>query len=143
MLQDDSPVVWDSIYVHRDPSTAVKVYVLFSLVAILVTATRLIALWMAAPPFRLSRQAINPAYLRQLQASRNGWGLRFSDGVWLLPPTPTRLATTCFLQKQLAPLSFCWRLEILRPTSAWLCWWHSSFFSPNGTCRIASSDLAN
>ncbi len=41
---------------------------LFLLVVCVVTGIKLIRAWRVAPPFRLSRQAGNPAYLQLLQA---------------------------------------------------------------------------
>ncbi len=92
MQGDESAIGWDPMYIHREPSTALKIYVLFLLIAFVVTMTRMIAVWIAAPPFRLARQASNPAYLQRLQASRSsakqwlgctllGWGILASTSV--------------------------------------------------------------
>lgn len=43
---------------------------LFLLVTVIVTTTRLVRLWLAAPPFWLSRQANNPNYLQRLRTKR-------------------------------------------------------------------------
>jgi uncharacterized membrane protein len=65
----DEPIGWDLTAIHPEPSTALKIYVLFSLLAILAAITRLVTLWIAAPPFRLSRQANNSAYSAQLSTA--------------------------------------------------------------------------
>jgi len=87
MLQES--VGWDPRYMTREPSTSLKIYMLFLFVACFVVAIKLIRIWRAAPPFRLSRQAGNPTYLQSLQASSTslkqwigctflGWGILFS-----------------------------------------------------------------
>jgi len=53
----------------REPSTSFRTYVFFLLVVCVVTSIKLIRVWRAAPPFRLSRQASNPSYPQLLQAS--------------------------------------------------------------------------
>lgn len=84
MLQESG--TWDLRYVDREPSNILKIYILFLLVVCIVTSVRLIRVWRAAPPFGLSRQAGNPAYLRLLHASSTslrqwigatflGWGI--------------------------------------------------------------------
>jgi hypothetical protein len=53
------------------PSTNVKLYILFLLAVCVVTSVKLARLWIAAPPFRLNRQADNPVYLRKLSCAKN------------------------------------------------------------------------
>jgi hypothetical protein len=67
-MQDESAIGWDPTTIYPAPSMALNVYVLFSLVAILAATVRLVMLWIPAPPFRLSKQKNNPAYLQQLSA---------------------------------------------------------------------------
>jgi len=67
MLQESMD--WDPRYIEGELSTSMKIYILFLFVVCVVTSVRLIRVWRAARPFRLSRQAGNPAYLRLLQAS--------------------------------------------------------------------------
>jgi hypothetical protein len=67
MLQES--MNWDPRYIDAELSTGMKIYILFLFVVCIITSIRLIRVWRAAPPFRLSRQAGNPAYLRLLQAS--------------------------------------------------------------------------
>jgi len=70
----------------RTPSTSMKIYVLFLFLACIVTSVKLVRIWRAAPPFRLSRQASSPAYLELLETSSSslkqwigstflGWGI--------------------------------------------------------------------
>ena len=67
MLQEST--TWNLRHMIREPSTSFKTYVLFLLVVCVVTSIKLIRVWRAAPPFRLSRQASNPSYPQLLQAS--------------------------------------------------------------------------
>jgi hypothetical protein len=67
-------------------STKSEIYTFFFMVAIMVTAAKVVRVWKIAPPFRLSRQASNPAFLVTLENSVHslkrwsecallGWGL--------------------------------------------------------------------
>lgn len=67
MLQES--VGWDTQNLIREPSTSFKIYVLFLIVACVVTMIKLIRVWRVAPPFRLSSQAKNPDYLKLLRTS--------------------------------------------------------------------------
>jgi hypothetical protein len=67
-MQQDS-AGWDLRYIYREPSTSFRLYLLFLLVVCIVASIRLIRIWRAAPPFRLSAEANSPAYLRLLQTS--------------------------------------------------------------------------
>jgi hypothetical protein len=69
MLQE--AVAWDPQNMIVEPSTGQKIYVLFLLVACVVTIVKLIRVWRVALPFRLSTQANNPSYLKLL---RNTYG---------------------------------------------------------------------
>jgi hypothetical protein len=71
MLQESAATSWDIRTLCYGPSTKVKLYLLFLLIASVATTAKLVRLWIAAPPFRLSRQAHNPAYLQQLEYARN------------------------------------------------------------------------
>jgi hypothetical protein len=66
MQQGLDSIGWPD-YFYPHPSAAMKLYILFSLVAIVAAITRLAALWITAPPFIASRQANNPLYLKRLQ----------------------------------------------------------------------------
>lgn len=70
MLQDDLSVGWDPALLRPQPSLFARLYVLFLLVAIVLTIARLVRLWIAAPPFLLSRQIKNPDYLQKLWMTR-------------------------------------------------------------------------
>jgi hypothetical protein len=67
MLQESA--TWDLQHMNPEPSTNMKIYMLFLFGVCIVTTVKLIRVWRAAPPFRLSRQASNPNYLRLLQTS--------------------------------------------------------------------------
>ena len=70
MLQEAPQTTWDLQQIYREPSTSVKIYVLFLLVVCIVTSVELFRAWRVAPPFRLSRQVGNPSYPKMLEASR-------------------------------------------------------------------------
>jgi len=85
VLQDDSTVGWDPISLPPNISPSLRCYVLFLFVAVVVVIAKLVTLWIAAPPFRLSRQARNPDFLQCLRRARRsiqqwllctllGWG---------------------------------------------------------------------
>ena len=63
MLQQTSST-WD-LQLHPDPP---KFYVFFVLFVAAVAITKLAKAWSQAPPFKLSRQANNPAYTAKLTA---------------------------------------------------------------------------
>jgi hypothetical protein len=69
MFQDDN-THWDPIHLWKPAGVFTQIYVLFALVAVIVTIVKLTRVWTGAPPFRLSRQAGNPQYIRLLEASR-------------------------------------------------------------------------
>jgi hypothetical protein len=71
MLQESAATSWDIRTICYAPSTKLKLYVLFLLVVCIVTSIKLARLWIAAPPFRLSRQAHNPAYLQKLESAKD------------------------------------------------------------------------
>ena len=62
-------LTFDYQHLIREPSTSFKLYVLFLLVACVMTGSKLIRVWVAAPPFRLSRRANSPEYLGLLRRS--------------------------------------------------------------------------
>ena len=72
----------DYQHLIREPSTTFKLYVLFLLVACVVTGTKLMRVWVAAPPFRLFRRANSPEYLELLR--RSGRGLKQWIGLILI-----------------------------------------------------------
>ena len=84
MLQESA--TWDLRRMTREPSTGMMIYVLFLFLVCIVTSVKLVRVWRAAPPFRLSRQASSPAYLELLETSSSslkqwigstflGWGI--------------------------------------------------------------------
>jgi hypothetical protein len=77
----------------REPSLAFNLYVWFLLIVCVVTAAKLIKLWIAVPPFRRSAKANNPEYLRLLEAACRslkhwigavflGYGILFSNSLY-------------------------------------------------------------
>jgi hypothetical protein len=66
--QESSPA-WDLRNLDRWPSASEQLYVLFLLLVCLVASIRLFRVWRAAPPFKLSRQVNNTAYIRMLEAA--------------------------------------------------------------------------
>src|SRR5208282_6736948 len=69
MLQDQAPeVVWQ-LHFHPATSLSSRLYALFLLVVCVITIIKLVRIWRHAWPFRLARQAKNPAYLGLLQAT--------------------------------------------------------------------------
>ena len=113
MLQES--VTFDLRNMIDGPSTKMEIYTFFFLVAFIVTAAKVVRIWWAAPPFRLSRQANNPTFLLTLEKSVHslkqwsdcaflGWGLlaslRITDlcnnlpyqrgGTWLVVVSVTR-----------------------------------------------------
>lgn len=69
-MQEESINWSDPVIVDRYPSTELRLYVIFLVLIVVVASIRMIRLWYAAPPFRLMRQANNPAYLRLLSATK-------------------------------------------------------------------------
>lgn len=80
------PVTWDLRSLTRRPSTSMQIYILFLFLVCIVTSVKLVRVWRAAPPFRLSRQAGSPTYLELLETSSSslkqwigstflGWGI--------------------------------------------------------------------
>jgi hypothetical protein len=69
IMQEDS-VTWNPTYFQPHIGPLVKLYVWLMLATLVVAFSKLIRLWIAAPPFRLSRVS-HPGYLGRLQATRN------------------------------------------------------------------------
>jgi hypothetical protein len=69
MLQEQEPPTWDLRSTPPEASTGLKIYILFLLVVCVVSTIKLIRIWRAVPPFRLSRRANDPSYLHLLQVS--------------------------------------------------------------------------
>jgi len=68
MLQESA--TWDIRTIHYTLPTKFKLYLIFLLVVCVATSIKLVRLWIAAPPFCLSRQAHNPAYVQQLEYAK-------------------------------------------------------------------------
>src|ERR1700687_5166441 len=84
MVQESS--TWDLRQLTGRPSTSEEIYILFLLLVCIVTSVKLVRIWRAAPPFRLSRQASSSGYLVLLETSSSslkqwigstflGWGI--------------------------------------------------------------------
>jgi hypothetical protein len=69
MLQESTS--WDLQSMRSSQSTEFNFYVLFLLVACIVTSVKLVGLWIAAPPFQIKRQVGNAGYLHLLAHTRN------------------------------------------------------------------------
>jgi hypothetical protein len=91
MLQEST--TWDPRYIIREPSTSLKVYMLFLFVVCVFASVKLLRAWRPAPPFMLSRKAGSPDYLQLLDnssaslkqwigASFIGWGIFASASVY-------------------------------------------------------------
>ena len=61
-------------YIWREPSTALKAYLLFLLGVCLVALVKLIKAWRDAPPFRFSRAAPSTDQMRRLRRSSRSLG---------------------------------------------------------------------
>jgi hypothetical protein len=70
MFQDDN-THWDPIHLWKPAGVFTQICVLFALVVVIVTIVKLTRVCTGAPPFRLSRQAGNPQYLRLLETSQS------------------------------------------------------------------------
>ena len=90
MLQESA--TFDLRTMPHEPSVSMEIYILFLLLACITTIVKLVRGWRAALPFRLSRQAGNPAFLVMLETSVNslkqwvgctllGWGILTSLSV--------------------------------------------------------------
>jgi|SRR5579864_400980 len=69
----EGTIPWDPLTAHRNEGPLVKVYVLLMLIVFIVAVVRLIRIWIGAPPFRLSKRAKDPKYLRLLESLRNSF----------------------------------------------------------------------
>jgi hypothetical protein len=67
MLQESS--TWDLRYISREPSNSMKYYVVFLFAVCILAGVKLVRVWRAAPPFRLSRNAGSAAFLHSLETS--------------------------------------------------------------------------
>ncbi len=96
MIQESTTLAWDPQSVDRAPSTALKIYVLFLLVACLVSLYRLASVWRAVPPFSRKSPAVPSVYIRLLRetaASCGRWiGMIFIAWGFL---TSTRVYDLC------------------------------------------------
>jgi len=68
MLQESGS--WDLRNMCYSPSIKLRLYLLFLLVACIVTSFKLVRLWITAPPFQLKRQAGNTVYFHRLEHAR-------------------------------------------------------------------------
>lgn len=84
MLQE--AVTFDLRHMNHEPSTSTEIYILFLFAVSIVGSVKLVRIWRAAPPFKLSRQSDSPPYLQLLATARTslkhwialtflGWGL--------------------------------------------------------------------
>ena len=74
MPQESPTVQWDPVYIDRAPSTLLKIYVLFLLVACIVTLFNLIRVWRVVLPFSTKCPTNPSAYSKLLQASASSFG---------------------------------------------------------------------
>ena len=74
MPQESSTVQWGPAYIDRAPSTVLKIYALFLLVACIVTLFNLIRVWRVVLPFSTKRPTVPSAYFKLLQASASSFG---------------------------------------------------------------------
>lgn len=74
MLQESTQVQWDPVYIDRGPSTVLKLYGLFLLVASVVTLSNLVRVWRAVLPFSTKSPTVPSAYLKLLQACAERFG---------------------------------------------------------------------
>jgi len=82
--QESAYTSWDLRSMTSEPSSAVKIYILFLFVVWIVTSVKLIGIWRMAGPFPAQRQRENPAYESLLQssaASLKRW-IRFTGFGW-------------------------------------------------------------
>jgi len=93
MLQESTQVQWDPLYIDRAPSTGLRIYLLFLLVACVVTLFDLVRVWRAVPPFSAKSPPIASIYFEMLQVNASrfrrwigliflAWGLRTSTGLY-------------------------------------------------------------
>jgi len=68
MLQESTSTTWDLRAIDFARSTSTKVYILFLLAVCIVGSVKLVRMWWAAPPFRLSQKRSSPAYLQWLES---------------------------------------------------------------------------
>ncbi len=91
--QESAYTSWDLRTMTSEPSTALKIYILFLFVVWIVTSVKLIRIWRMAGPFRAQRQRENPAYESLLQSSAAslkrwirftgfGWGIFASKSIY-------------------------------------------------------------
>ena len=74
MLQESNTTTWDLRYIYHPVSASLKLYMLFLFVVCILASVKLVRIWRTAPPFRLSRKAGSPAYLRLLETSSSSLG---------------------------------------------------------------------
>jgi hypothetical protein len=69
-MQQES-LTLNPLHMVREPSTSLKAYLLFLLVASTLAIVRLTRIWRAGPPFRFSHQENSSAYLKLLRTSNS------------------------------------------------------------------------
>lgn len=95
MFQDESTVGWDPIALRAYISPSRKLYMLFLLVAVIVTIAKLVTLWIAAPPFKRVTQITCNACEGHERAFSSGWFALCSGGYWSRPLTCLRVPAAC------------------------------------------------
>ncbi len=132
-------VGWDVLNLIREPSNSSRIYILLLIVVCAATSVELIQIWRPAPPFRLSRQAKNPDYLRLLRVSAHslsqwmrltllGWAISGSTALYkvcsgLLLEKATGLAVIQFVIRNFA-MTFAMALWVV--LFVFLVRWHVS-----------------
>jgi hypothetical protein len=76
MLLQEASESWDFQNVYYGTSALAKIYIIVLFAICVVVCVKLVRAWRAAPPFRLERQAQNPAYqwlLQKTETSLSRW----------------------------------------------------------------------
>src|SRR5215467_714159 len=71
LFQENTTVQWDPSFIDRYPDPLFQIYGLALVVIVIVMLVRLIGLWVAAPPFSLSRHTNDPGFIDRLVSTRN------------------------------------------------------------------------
>jgi hypothetical protein len=90
MLQESTQVQWDPINIDRPPSKGLEIYLLFLLIACVMTVPNLVRVWRSVPPFSSKSPAFAAAYCKVLQISAN----RFRRWIGLIFLASGLLTTT-------------------------------------------------
>ncbi len=135
--QESAYTSWDLRTVTSEPSTAIKIYILFLFVVCIVTSIKLIRIWRMAAPFRAQRQRENPVYESLLQSTASslkrwirvtgfGWGIFASISVYdfcdrLLDQKTVGSLVVVFFVRDLSPTL---TMALLVALFAFLVQWH-------------------